>query len=67
MIQITGTLKSATIQNFDDFYIIWGCIYGDINNRFRDGDYIHTSRVVECIGDGLYKTLNSIYKVEFNN
>ena len=61
---ITGTLKQAKWCAYP-YGSICGVIYDDINNRFRDGTTIWTSTVQEDLGNGLYRTLNSVYKVEF--
>jgi hypothetical protein len=41
-----------------------GAIYGDTRNRFEDGEYVITSRVVSHEGN-IYRTLYSTYEVEF--
>lgn len=41
-----------------------GAIYGDTRNRFEDGEYVITSRIVSHEGN-VYKTLYSTYEVEF--
>lgn len=45
---------------------IYGTIYGDEGARFGDGDVVTTSRIVENLGDDIYRTKSgTIYKVEF--
>lgn len=60
------------IMNPNPRYLV-GTVIGDKGNenrpsimsKFRDGDRIHTSLVVEFLGDGKYaKTLNSIYELD---
>lgn len=40
-----------------------GYIYGDRKGRFRDGDFVITSYFTEPAVDGVYKTLNSTYRI----
>jgi hypothetical protein len=63
--EITGTLKNAIWFNDHRAPNIRGQIHGDFKNRFADGETVYTSTVLEDMGDGLYRTRNSIYKVEF--
>jgi hypothetical protein len=57
---ITAKLKDAFLCG----NIIRGAIYGDTRNRFEDGEYVITSRIVSHEGN-IYKTLYSTYEVEF--
>ena len=57
-------LKDATLLGPKDWQVIRGAIHGDTRGRFRDGEYVITSRIVSHEGN-VYKTLNSIYEVEF--
>lgn len=43
-----------------DFTLIWGNIYDDEKGRFRDGAYIHTSKVLSSTETGV-QTLNTYY------
>jgi len=63
-VEITGTLKNAVWSDWATGSIEGNC-YGDIHGRFTDGTWIYTSTVREDSGDGIYKTMNSVYKVEF--
>ena len=64
-VNITAELKDAFKQYLpDDSYIIWGKIHNDSKGRFKNGDFVHTSTVISYLGNDLYKTLNSVYKVE---
>lgn len=62
---ITGTIKNARLRGTlpDDAYLS-GNLFDDTRKRFADGDYIHTSRIVEVLPDSVYRTLHSTYKVE---
>lgn len=62
--EITGTIKNAVWHYTGSIY---GPVYGDVHKRFDDGQPIWTSTVMEDLGNGLYRTRNSIYKVEFSN
>jgi hypothetical protein len=42
-----------------------GAIYGDTRGRFKDGEYVFTSHVVDFLPGNIYRTRNSTYKVEF--
>lgn len=63
--EITGTLKKAVWFNDHRTPNIRGIIYGDSKKRFLDGDTVYTSTVLEDMGNGLYRTKYSLYKVEF--
>lgn len=41
---VTGVLENWVV---DPRGIIWGHIYNDIHERFRDGTWIHTSLIVQ--------------------
>lgn len=42
--------------------VIWGAVYGDINERWRDGEVIRTSLIVNLdLESGHVRTLNSLY------
>jgi len=43
-----------------EYNLAWGYVYG--NPRFRDGEWIHTSAIVNHNGDTI-ETLNTLYKV----
>jgi hypothetical protein len=61
---ITGTLKNWVKSGTDEVYIYWGNLYNDIKNRWADGQYIHTSMVVDEEDHPdfiLVHTLNSTY------
>lgn len=44
---------------------IQGLIFGDSKTRFNDGDFVRTSVVLEDLGNDIFRTKNSVYKVEF--
>lgn len=59
---ITGRLENWHWDMY--FKIIWGNIYDDINKRFVDGTWIHTSDIEgqkECKEGDIVKTRNSSY------
>lgn len=65
-----GALKDWSIQTLDErdgvtVQIIWGTVYDDSRGYFKDGTYIHTSRVVSIEyndeGDAHLETLNTRY------
>lgn len=62
MTKVTGILRNWV---WDKRGIYWGNVYNDINGRFRDGTWIHTSLVEEYNPDAkrgdLITTLNSVY------
>ena len=64
--QITGTLKNAVWCN-SPYGSIHGEVHDDANRRWRNGTPIWTSTVQEDLGGGLYRTRNSIYRVEFKS
>lgn len=65
--EITATLKQAFWVDDHRSPNISGVIYGDTARRFNDGERIYTSTVLEKLDEGIYKTRNSIYKVEFQD
>ncbi len=64
--EITATL-SAAVWSAEAKGSIYGYIQGDTKGRFRNGEPIYTSTVMEDLGNGLYRTRNSIYKVNFHS
>jgi hypothetical protein len=58
--KVTATLKMA-VKNDNGTYS--GDIYGDIHNRWPDGERIRTSLVRATDGD-IITTLNNVYRVE---
>lgn len=64
--KITATLNAAVWSSVRPGSI-YGYIQGDTEKRFRDGEGIFTSTVMEDLRDGLYRTRNSIYKVNFHS
>jgi hypothetical protein len=47
----------------DGAYVLWGFIYDDSRNRFPDGQWVHTSRVKNIVGDLAYTHTGSIYRL----
>jgi hypothetical protein len=48
--EVTGTLENWRVQDWDNLeYVIWGNVNGDVNGRFRDGYYIHTSGITKSL------------------
>jgi hypothetical protein len=65
--EITGTLKQAHWDVYGS-QCVWGFLYGDVRDRWPDGTFIHTSRVVGAKrGEKpeIIKTLNSTYRVDW--
>lgn len=58
---INGVLKEATFIG----RCLWGKMHGDLAGRFHEGEQIQTSRVICNLGNGYFRTQNSVYKVEF--
>lgn len=44
-------------------FVIWGHIYDDAQNRFYDGQFIHTAMVSKIEGNLVY-TKNNVYRLE---
>lgn len=62
--QLKGTIKNGMfILRHDGVAWIEGNVYG--HSDFRDGQYIHTSKLVSVNGQEV-ETLNSKYRVEWN-
>lgn len=61
-------IPDATLKNASRMYNgLRGQIFGDRTKRFEDGMPIMTSQIIEELGNGLFRTRNSLYKVEFIN
>lgn len=60
--QVTAELRISHFQDFPDGQIAWDYVFNDKKNRFRNGERIHTSLILEQT-DEYITTLNSIYKV----
>ena len=59
-------LKNWELKRVGDAVVAWGEIYNDVAGRFKDGTYIHTSRIVVAdLERGLIQTKNSVYKLEY--
>lgn len=62
MPEVTGRLEG---WYWDESYsIIWGYLYDDVRNRWRDGQHIHTSYIKDkkkYVEGDLVSTLNSTY------
>jgi hypothetical protein len=59
-------LKNWELKRVGDVVVAWGNIYNDVKGRFKDGTYIHTSRIVVAdLERGLIQTKNSVYKLEY--
>lgn len=65
-IVINGTLRNWTIVvTLDGESMFCGKIYGDTKGRFRDGEYIYTSAIIEGPTPlGYVMTKNSTYFLE---
>lgn len=65
-IQIDGTIKDALMYHCPSGKrYLTGYIFGDRKGRFRDNEFIRTSRVLEELEPGIWKTYYSTYAVEF--
>ncbi len=62
-VEITATLTDAYWA--EGGRCISGVILEDGKGRFPTGTRVRTSLIVEEIEPGVFKTLNSVYKVEF--
>lgn len=64
-VTIVGVLREWRRQFCDrkGTSVIWGHIYDDILNRFPDGHFIHTAKIVKIEGDLVF-TKNSVYRLE---
>jgi len=63
-IKITGRLENwAREQVTRKEFIIWGDVYDDIHERWRDGQWIHTSGIKnrKCKEGDVVTTRNSAY------
>lgn len=69
MTQITGTLRNAYWNPENDYDPrhpnLVGIMDNDIRGRFYDGEKVWTSTVFKHLGDDVYKTRYSTYKVEW--
>ena len=63
--KVTGILRNAKkVHLYDDSFVVVGELYGDILNRFDDGEKIKTSRIVKETNEYII-TRNSHYKVQW--
>jgi len=62
---IVGELRDWRKQfcGADGTCVFWGFIYGDIRNRFPDGNWIHTSKVDRVEEDLVFTTSGSVYRL----
>lgn len=63
---ITGELRNARhVKEGEDprAPCLRGEVYGDVRGRFRDGEIVTTSTVLEALEDGIFKTRYSVYRV----
>jgi hypothetical protein len=63
-IEIDGVLRDAWKEPMHGTFIIRGNIHGDRKRRFPDGFPIHTSLVKSEIEPDIFRTNNSVYRVE---
>lgn len=47
----------------DGTFILWGFVYDDVLNRFYDGQFIHTAKVLK-IENGYAYTVNHAYRLD---
>jgi hypothetical protein len=63
----TNLLKDWTIERWNNSVIIIGKVYNDIKGRFKDGEEIHTSKVLKAdFVNGVVETRNSVYHLELD-
>lgn len=63
MSNITGRLIDAERIRLGRHTVIRGAIYGDVHERWHDGEIIYTSPIVNEDGS-IITTRNSIYEIE---
>jgi hypothetical protein len=62
---ITAVLRKAQRIAWDDgTWLLRGQCFNDIAHRFPDGHFIRTTLVQEEIAPNVFRTKNSIYRVE---
>jgi len=65
---VDGVILGARIEGWygdDTKPVAWGYLFRDRLMRFRDGDWIHTSQIMEGPDEtGLIKTMNSVYRLK---
>ena len=63
--EIHGVLKNVTYSDHTGGRVAHGDIFGDTKGRFRDGENVRTSFILEGPDeDGVIRTRNSVYRVE---
>lgn len=64
-VRIVGELRSWRKHTCaaDGSFVYWGFIYDDALNRFPDGHWIHTSRVLEVVEDLVFTSTGNAYKL----
>jgi len=62
---IAGELREwrKHVCRSDGTYVLWGFIYDDVRNRFPDGQWVHTSRIDNIVGDLAYTFTGSVYRL----
>lgn len=58
-----GELRGARRTIVGESTILTGRIYGDRKGRFADGEWVHTSRILEELPGDVFRTRNSTYVV----
>lgn len=72
-IMLTGLLRDAhfAYAGDDDRYVLVGKLYHDIHKRWKDGEIVRTSLILEQLHEfpGLlvFRTRNSVYQVELTD
>lgn len=57
------TYDAVILNAYENEDRVSGRVYCDRHNRFLDGEFITTSKVVERINPTIIRTKNSLYKV----
>jgi len=62
---VDGTLRNARVVPCGNGSLAIGRIYDDRKERFRDGEQVRTSRILEGPdANGIIRTRNSVYRIE---
>ncbi|AZT86077.1 hypothetical protein EHN06_21045 (plasmid) [Marinobacter sp. NP-4(2019)] len=54
------TVRDKNGEALADFF--WGIVVEDRKNRFKPGDYVCSTLIVETLGDSLFRTQNTLYE-----
>ena len=54
------TVRDKSGEALADFF--WGIVQEDRKHRFKPGDYVCSTLIVETLGESLFRTQNTIYE-----